>query len=248
MKNLLLMTASIVALSAAAPAFAADLAAQPVYTKAPPQPAPVAIAAYDWSGFYAGINGGWGSSHNSWDFAGTPPEGSHDASGGTVGGQIGYRWQIGQTVLGIEGQGNWADFNGSNVSAAFPTNSNHTRIDAFGLLTGQIGYAVSNVLLYAKGGAAVVGSSYQINSVPSGTQLGSAGTTRWGGAVGAGLEVNLTPNWSAGVEYDHVFMPTSDVNFTAAGGGALGNDRIRQDFDLVTARVNYKFGWPLVLK
>lgn len=113
MKNLLLMTASIVALTAAAPAFAADLATQPVYTKAPP-PA-VAVALYDGGGFHAG----WGSSHNSWDFAGTPPEGSQDASGGTVGGQIGYRWQIGQTVLGVEGQGNWADFNGSNASTAF---------------------------------------------------------------------------------------------------------------------------------
>lgn len=246
MKNLLLMTTSIVALTAAAPAFAADLAAQPVYTKAPP--APVVVALYDWSGFYAGVNGGWGASHNSWDFAGTNPEGSHDASGGTVGGQIGHRWQIGQTVLGVEGQGNWADFNGSNISTAFPADRNQTRIDAFGLVTGQIGYAISNVLLYAKGGTAIVSSSYQVNSVASGTQLGSADTTRWGGVVGAGFEVNLTPNWSAGLEYDHVFMPTSDVNFTAAGGGTLGNDRIHQDFDLVTARVNYKFGWPLVLK
>ncbi|WFU85632.1 outer membrane beta-barrel protein [Bradyrhizobium sp. CIAT3101] len=246
MKNLLLMTASIVALTAAAPAIAADLAPQPVYTKAPAPP--VAFALYDWSGFYAGVNGGWGSSHNSWDFAGTTPEGSHDASGGTVGGQIGYRWQIGQTVLGVEGQGNWADFNGSNVSTAFPSNRNQTKVDAFGLITGQIGYAVSNVLLYAKGGTAIVGSSYQVNSVASGTQLGSADTTRWGGVVGAGFEVNLTPNWTAGLEYDHVFMPTSDVNFTAAGGGSFGNDRIRQDFDVVTARVNYKFIWPVALK
>lgn len=240
MKNLLLMTASIVAFTAATPAFAADLAAQPVYTKAPPPPAAVAVALYEWNGFYAGFNGGWGSSHNSWDFAGTTPEGSHDASGGTIGGQIGYRWQIGQIVFGVEGQGNWSDFNGSNVSTLFPVNSNQTIIDAFGLVTGQIGYVVSNVLLYAKAGAAIVGSSYQVNSVASGTQIVSADTTRWGGTVGAGFEVNLKPNWSAGLEYDHVFMPSSGVNF----GGTFGNDRIRQDFDLLTARLNYKFGGP----
>ncbi|WP_027556091.1 outer membrane protein [Bradyrhizobium sp. Cp5.3] len=247
MKKLLLVTASMMALSAVAPAFGADLAAQPVYTKAPPPP-PVVVAYYDWSGFYAGLNGGWGSSHNSWDFAGTTPEGSHDANGGTVGGQIGYRWQIGQTVIGVEAQGNWADFSGSNVSTAFPADSNHTRVDAFGLMTSQFGYAFSNVLLYAKAGAAVTSSTYQVNSVPPGTQLASADTTRWGGTVGAGIEVNVAPNWSVGIEYDHVFMPTSDVNFTATAGGSFGNDRIRQDFDLVTARLNYKFGWPIALK
>ena len=63
MKKVLLVTASLIALGAAAPAVAADLAARP-YTKAPPMIA----AVYDWSGFYIGANGGWGSSHNSWDF------------------------------------------------------------------------------------------------------------------------------------------------------------------------------------
>ena len=78
-------------------------------------------AVYDWSGFYIGANGGWGSSRNCWDFlpvaGGTVSEGCHDASGGTVGGQIGYRWQAGTWVFGLEAQGNWADFKGSNVSA-----------------------------------------------------------------------------------------------------------------------------------
>src|SRR3954447_4939705 len=94
---------------------AADLAARP-YTKAPPMIA----AVYDWSGFYIGANGGWGSSRNSWNAvppnALIGPEGSHDATGGTVGGQVGYRWQAGTWVFGLEAQGNWADFKGSNTS------------------------------------------------------------------------------------------------------------------------------------
>ena len=61
MKKVLLVTASLIALGAAAPALAADLAARP-YTKAPPMIA----AAYDWSGFYLGVNGGYGSSGNCW--------------------------------------------------------------------------------------------------------------------------------------------------------------------------------------
>src|SRR5438270_4945634 len=83
---------------------AADLAARP-YTKAPPMIA----AAYDWSGFYLGVNGGWGSSRNCFTntaIAGiaVPPvgEGCHDATGGTAGGQVGYRWQSGAFVFGLE--------------------------------------------------------------------------------------------------------------------------------------------------
>ena len=56
-------------------------------------------------------------------------------------------------MFGLEGQGNWADLNGSNVSLFFPGFANQSGIDAFGLFTGQIGYAWNNVLLYVKGGA-----------------------------------------------------------------------------------------------
>src|SRR3954449_7318704 len=114
MRKILLGAVALIAF--AAPAAAADLAARP-YTKAPP--APIALV-YDWSGFYIGANGGWGSSRKCWDFV-TPAgvfvanEGCHDATGGTAGGQVGYRWQSGTWVFGIEGQGNWADFRGSNV-------------------------------------------------------------------------------------------------------------------------------------
>jgi outer membrane immunogenic protein len=115
-KKILLTTTALLALGIA-PAAAADLAARP-YAKAP-----AAVAMYNWSGFYAGINGGWGSSRNSWDetslgFA--VPFGSHDATGGTVGGQIGYRWQAASWVFGVEAQGNWADFHGSNANTFLP--------------------------------------------------------------------------------------------------------------------------------
>lgn len=242
MKNLLLVTASIVAFGAAVPAFGADLAAQPVYTKAPPPPS-VAAPIYAWSGYYLGMNGGLGTAHNSWDFAGVTPEGSHDAIGGTIGGQIGYRWQSGPVVFGVEGQGNWADFSGSNVSLAFPASTNRTKTDAFGLITGQIGYAFNNVLLYAKGGAAVTSNTYQINS--AGALLASSDSARWGGTVGVGVEVGFAPNWSLGVEYDHLFRQEGTVAFTGATG-SLGNDRISQDFDILAARINYKFA-PMIL-
>ncbi|MDP1881494.1 MAG: hypothetical protein Q8K88_01295, partial [Bradyrhizobium sp.] len=106
MKKFLLGTVGFVALSMAAPASAADLAARP-YAKAPPM---MVAAYYDWSGFYVGLNGGWGSSRKCWTdttFGVDVADGCHNATGGTVGGQIGYRWQASQWVFGLEAQGNW---------------------------------------------------------------------------------------------------------------------------------------------
>ncbi len=236
-KTLLLAAASLVAISAAAPAVAADLAARP-YTKAPAMVA----AIYDWSGFYIGINGGGASAHSSWDLVGFGPEGSHDATGGTIGGQVGYRWQSGQFVFGLEGQGNWADFSGDNISAITGFR-NRTKIDSFGLITGQVGYAWNNVLAYVKGGAAVVGNKYDVFSVATGANLDTASATRWGGTIGAGLEVGFAPNWSVGVEYNHIFLGGKDITFAS---GAV--DHIKQDVDMGLVRLNYKFGGPVVAK
>ena len=236
MKKLLLTTTALVVL--ASPALAADLAARP-YTKAPP---PVMAAIYDWSGFYIGVNGGGGWTHNTWDVVGGGREGSHDSSGGTIGGQVGYRWQMGQFVFGVEAQGNWADFSGDNQSALFGTR-NRTKTDAFGLFTGQVGYAFNNVLVYAKGGAAITSNTYTITNAATGAFLGSNDNTRWGGVVGAGLEYGFAPNWSLGVEYDHLFMDRQTVSFSA-----LGSDSIKQDADPFTARLNYRFGGPVATR
>jgi outer membrane immunogenic protein len=218
-------------------------------------------AIYDWSGFYIGANGGWGSSRKCWDLtnnagvlvAPAAPEGCHDASGGTVGGQIGYRWQASSWVFGLEAQGNWADFKGSNVSLFFPFSRNESRVEAFGLFTGQVGYAWNNVLLYVKGGAAVTSDKYRSFDLPTNVLFDTASETRWGGAVGAGLEFSFAPNWSVGFEYDHLFMGDRDIRFTAVGtrlpaGVFTATDRIRQDVDLATVRVNYRWGGPVIAK
>src|SRR5438128_3597785 len=194
MKKFLLATVALIAF--AAPAAAADLAARP-YTKAPP---PMIAAVYDWSGFYIGANGGWGSSHNCWDqvpggiLLGS--DGCHDATGGVAGGQIGYRWQSGTWVFGLEAQGDWADLSGRNRSLVAPLFDNQSRIGAFGLLTGQVGYAFNNVLLYVKGGAAVTDDRFRSYFTGTNVLVSSVNDTRWGGTVGVGLEFGFTPNWS----------------------------------------------------
>jgi outer membrane immunogenic protein len=235
-------------------ASAADLAARP-YTKAPPPPV---AAVYDWTGFYIGVNGGWGSSRKCWDIV-TPAgaffgaEGCHDATGGVVGGQVGYRWQMSNWVFGLEAQGDWSDLRGQRVSQQFilvPNDAySRTRINAFGLFTGQVGYAWNNALLYVKGGAAVTDDRYDHVVVLTNTVFDTARETRWGGVVGVGVEYGFSPNWSAAVEYDHLFMQDRTLNFTQPNTGLLSTiDRVRQDVDLVTVRVNYRFGGPVVAR
>lgn len=233
MKKLFAIGAAIVAFGFANSANAADM---PV--KAPV--APVA-APYNWTGLYVGANGGWGTSRKCWDFAGNGgvavvpnlADGCHNATGGTVGGQIGYNWQVGTWVFGLEAQGNWANFRGENLSNTFAPQINFTKIDAFGLFTGRVGYAWNNALLYVKGGAIALHDKYEQHV----TTFTTASETRWGGAAGAGFEYGFTPNWSAAVEYDHGFLGARDVTFTNTDVY-----HIKQDVDIVTARINYRWG------
>jgi outer membrane immunogenic protein len=185
-------------------------------------------------------------------------EGCHDADGGTIGGQIGYRWQATNWVFGLEAQGNWADLNGSNVSLFIPAWTNNSKIEAFGLFTGQVGYAWNNVLWYVKGGAAVTDDKYRGTVSPTvpllaGNVFDDARETRWGGVVGTGIEFGFAPNWSVAVEYDHLFMGNRDLTFISRGvlagipaGSAFRNVSISQDVDIITARINYRFGGPVV--
>ena len=196
MKKFLLGIAGVIAL--AAPASAADLAARP-YAKAPRDDrGGLRLERFLHRrqrrlGFEPQV---LGQLHAAGVFVAN--EGCHDATGGIAGGQIGYRWQAGAWVFGVEGQGNWADLRGRNISLVFAGRHQRSRIDAFGLLTGQIGYAVNNVLLYVKGGAAVTDDRFR--DFATGTSVLATNVvsdTRWGGVVGVGLEFGFSPNWSA---------------------------------------------------
>ena len=119
MKKFLLGTLGLVAM--AAPAVAADLPARTY--KAPPMVAPL---IYDWTGFYIGANGGYGWSNRCIDITAVNgignaafAEGCRSAGGGVFGGQIGYRWQAGQWVFGLEAQGDWANLRNSRDSLRF---------------------------------------------------------------------------------------------------------------------------------
>jgi outer membrane immunogenic protein len=258
MKKILQGVVALIVLGVGASAFAADLPPAPVYKTPVMTP-----AYYDWSGFYVGLNAGGGSSHECWDnvsVRGVPTipsirEGCHNATGGLAGGQIGFRWQSGAWVFGVEGLGDWASLKGNNAStpvaliAGIPLLTNQTKVDALGLFMGQVGYAWDNVLFYVKGGGAVTDNVY--NGLITGTHVvvDASRETRWGGAVGAGIEFGFAPNWSVGIEYDHLFMGNRNLTFTTPGTGVFTRiDRITQDVDMGTVRVNYRWGGPVISK
>jgi len=218
---------------------AADLQA-PVLKAAP-------LAVYDWSGIYVGANAGYARSNKCWTaFVALGPrdEGCHEPKGFMGGAQAGFNWQSGAWVAGLEVQSDWGGLSASKPSLTFQNISSRTRIDALALFTGRLGYAWDRVLLYVKGGGALVRDQYDIPATDTGQPFQFADDQfRWGWTVGGGLEYGFTPNWSAAVEYNFADFGKHFVEFHAVATGASVSPReIRQDMQLVTVRLNFR--WP----
>jgi outer membrane immunogenic protein len=196
-------------------AFAADMAVRPF---APP-PAP--LPAFSWTGWYLGGHGGYG-----W----TTSDGLN-ANGGFVGGQLGYNYQIGNFVLGIEGDGSWADISQTVNGIAFGVPVSATfKDDALASLRGRLGVTWGNVLFYG-----TVGGGWGHGQL-SGTALGlTASSDAWqsGWTAGAGVEWAFAPSWSAKVEYIHYGLGSA----TYFGGINSGN----VDIDTVKVGINFLF-------
>jgi len=245
MKKVLLGTIGLMVL--AVPSFAADLPQRPA-----PAPAVVMPYLYDWTGFYIGANGGYGSNRACWgDFIVNgvlfPTEGCTSKSGGVFGGQGGYRFQMGGLVLGAEVQGDWASLRASQLSLAFPGATDYSKVTSVGMLTGQIGYAWNAALLYLKGGGAWVTNNASVVSA-AGIGIVNASSNRLGASVGVGFEYGFTPNWSVGLEYDRLMMGSANNSFSCAAVCATAANTISQNIDMFTVRVNYKFGGPVTAR
>jgi outer membrane immunogenic protein len=244
MKNVLLGTISLVALGMVTPALAADLPSRA------PAPAPVVMAyVYDWTGFYIGANGGYGSNRACWgNFNGVGvAEGCNSKSGGMLGGQGGYRGQFGQFVFGVEAQGDWANLRASLPSTFVAGGTDSAKVTSVGLFTGQIGFAANAALFYLKGGAALANNNFLVQNA-FGTGLYYATSHKLGATVGVGFEYGFTPNWSVGLEYDRLMMGNNNNSFSVPAGAAAAANTISQNIDMVTVRVNYKFGGPVVAR
>jgi outer membrane immunogenic protein len=233
------------------PAAAADLGARPV-GKAPVV-APVAL--YNWSGFYIGghIGGVWGDKDWTDITFGAPfVDGSSEVSGFLAGGQVGFNWQAGAWVFGIEGQFSWTNADGSHPCVFNVGLTCTTEMNWLGTVAGRIGYAFNNVLLYAKGGFAFANEDYLQVVTATGVPLAlSEDETRTGWMVGAGLEYGFTPNWSFKVEYNYMDFGGDTFNLVIPGAGVIFTVAdIDQQLHVVKAGVNYRFNWgaPVVAR
>lgn len=247
-------------------AFTAASAADLPVRAAPPAPIIQAVPIFTWTGFYVGVNAGWGWRDSNRDpvilgpglglpagLAGTLVFSNSDDGGFTGGGQIGYNYQIGSFVVGVETDIQWADtdrdqnvvfipatgFAGTFVPGVFNSNSP----DWWGSVRGRIGVAFDRVLIYATGGLA-----YTDNS------------TGW--TVGGGVEWAIPANWfgSSAVTFglEGLWLSFDDNNddfngvigtFTPVGGGAapviapiVANNNNDNDFFVARAKLNFKFG------
>jgi outer membrane immunogenic protein len=266
MKKILLSSVAFLGLSAGA--FAADLP-----SRRAPAPAFAAVPVFSWTGFYAGVNlgYGWGNGDDSRLVipAGTPgfPAGAtatfgDDENDGVLGGaQIGYNFQTGMFVFGVEADIQAADMNGGNggvpvvvgaAPAGFVFATRNSGLDWFGTVRARAGVAFDRALIYATGGFAFGGGDD--NSCSGIFAAGVVGCgdddTRTGWTLGGGVEWAFTHNLTFGLEGLFVSLDNDSnnnlfVGTTAAGAPVFAATPVRgdddHDFGLVRLKVNYKF-------
>ena len=208
-------------------ALAADFPSRPL-----PRPrAPTYVPFFTWNGFYLGFNAGYGFGTSSWkDTVLGVSTGNINTSGALLGGTVGYNYQTGGVVMGLEGDIAWSNIKGSTINNCVTTCQ--TSLSWLGTGRVRLGYAFDRFLPYVTGGAAfgdVKGSVAGFGSF-SNTQVGWAG--------GAGLEYAFVDHWSAKVEYLYADLGNSNCSTTCSGGNPF---TVSFKTSIIRGGVNYKF-------
>jgi outer membrane immunogenic protein len=250
MKRIALIAAAAAGLGFAPSALAADLPvrAAPVYQ------APVVVAP-TWTGVYLGVNGGWGwTGSNSVAFTAIPPVAvapfsiSQNTSGAVFGGQLGYNWQTGNWVLGIEGDVDGYGAQNATKSAGFPATAVvATASDVpkwLASLRGRLGYTWGPGLIYITGGGAWANLQF---STTDGVGATSFNTTQSGWTLGGGYEWMFAPNWSLRAEYLYYKFTGTTINSVlfspVAGGGGFTHSWSSTSVSVARIGLDYKFDW-----
>ena len=252
---------------------AADLRVDPVYRSAPSFAPP-----FTWTGLYFGLNAGYsGGRHASFStFAGALPSpntgrtrndaldfsavtiaGSSSPSGGLVGGQLGFNWQLGYVVFGFEIDGQWAGQNNAYVPlcSAICSVTETAKLRSFATARGRVGYAWDNWLLYLTFGGAWVSATGDLTmtlpggvspALPNGATASflTLSSTKAGVTVGLGGEWAFWEHWSAKLEY--LYIDVDNLTATTAIPGVLGAGTITETTHVrdhvLRLGVNYRFG------
>ena len=223
-----LIKAGAAALALFAIPFAAQAADMPIkgYYKGAPRSV---VSYYNWSGFYAGVNAGYGFGMSEWSLL---PGREIKPKGAMFGGTVGYNWQAGAIVYGVEGDFDWSGVKGSvtcGPGGAVNCETSNTWLATF---RGRLGYAFDRWMPYITGGGAY-GNVKATISAPIVGAVTSASSNQLGWTVGVGLEYAFLGNWSAKIEYLYVDLANSNFVVTGASNGYR--------FGLIRAGVNYRF-------
>jgi outer membrane immunogenic protein len=228
-------------------ASAADLKPAP----APLVKAPMIAPVFSWTGFYIGGNlgGAWANTKITDSLFGLSF--SNGNNGVFVGGgQVGFNYQFGNAVFGVEGDFDWAANNNNSVTGVvgplghtFTASANDRWMAT---IAGRLGYAFDRWLIYAKGGGGWVGAnSFTVIDVTTGGSV-SAGSSNTisGWLVGGGFEWAFANNWSLRAEYDYFGLSgrslTVPATFPVLAGDTFttGNNNIQ----MATVGINFRFG------
>ncbi|MFH1344839.1 MAG: outer membrane protein [Pseudomonadota bacterium] len=241
------------------------------------RPAMVVDPAYNWTGFYIGLNAGygWNDDHDV-AISGSPLiTGSQPATvpfalglrpeGWLAGGQIGYNYQVGgRWVLGVEADFAWADIADSNFidlppgPGATVRTSVSEKIDFFGTVRGRLGVTFDRLLVYGTGGLAYANVK-QFGNIDEfffggGRQfIANSSDLRYGWTVGAGAEWAVSKNWSVKAEYLYYDLGSNTITGPQSNP-VNGIDFATYSFStrgsIARGGLNYKFDWgaPVVAR
>jgi outer membrane immunogenic protein len=230
---------------------AANAADRPVLAPQPYYAGP--LLPVDWTGFYFGVNGGYGWAQGTTDtyFLGGILHGSGKPSGGVAGGQIGFNWQAGRFVFGAEIDGQWSGQRAALASTCNPNCSalQEVNIKTFATGRGRFGLAFDWLMPYVTAGAAMVNVSdaFVVSAGGLTGRVEGLSGTSLGWTAGAGVDIALTSNLSARLEY--LYMRVDDHSSTAPVPNPLGtlfNGNVSESGSfqdsIVRIGLNYRFG------
>jgi outer membrane immunogenic protein len=239
--SLKLITAGALLTGSVGLANAADL------RRAPPPPAMAPVVApapfYNWSGFYIGIQGGFASGELERTLVTTGITEIRETNGGLIGGTVGFNWQFGNWVFGVEGDYAWADI-GRNVNNCFGNVlvTCEAGLDTFGTARVRLGGAWGPVLIYGTGGLAFGDHFVRVFDNFTGLSV-ERSEFAVGWTAGGGIEWGFLPGWSFKAEalfFDLELDRIDTPNLVFPDNVGFDNRHIGV---IARAGINYRFNW-----
>lgn len=243
MKKVLLSSVALLAFTVGATA--ADLPSRRFAPAPAAAPMMSAIPVFTWTGFYVGVNAGYGWNANDKDsvfgFDGPLFDGKDNDGGFVGGGQLGYNMQFGSFVAGVEADLQFADIGGRDrygqVNGTWH-NFGHTGLDYFGTVRARLGLAIDRALVYGTGGFAYGGGDNKRCAVGNLLNCDDDDTST-GWTLGAGVEYAVTNNVTVKVEGLYVNLDRAgDDSFLNTG---VFNNKDDQEFGVLRGGLNFKF-------